>query len=291
MAAGSKPHAGTAALLRWGAANRRDLPWRRVRDPWAVLVSEVMLQQTQVARVRDRWRVFLDRFPDPGACAAASQASVVALWDGLGYPRRARDLHRTAQLVTAVHGGRVPADLDALLALPGVGAYTARAVLAFAFEQDVGVVDTNTGRVLARWAGHPLGPAEAQRRADLAVPAGQGWAWNQAMFDLAASVCSRRDPGCGDCPVRATCAWRGHGSDPASRSAGVSRPQRAYQGSDRQGRGRLVRALAAAPVPAWAVAAVMGWPGDPARAERVAATLVADGLVARRGELFVLAER
>ena len=163
------------AVLDWWEERRRDLPWRQTRDPWEVLVCEVMAQQTQVARVAERWRPFVDRFPTPAALAAAPVAEVVLWWAGLGYNRRALNLHRCAQAVVAYHHGRLPDDLDALLALPGVGPYTARAVLAFAFERDHGVVDTNTARVLARWEGHRLGAREAQAAADDAVPAGDAW--------------------------------------------------------------------------------------------------------------------
>jgi A/G-specific adenine glycosylase len=269
------------ALLEWSTATRRDLPWRRTRDPWAVLVSELMLQQTQVARVAPRYAAFLARFPTPAACAAAPVADVVRAWAGLGYNRRAVSLHRLAAAVVAEHGGRLPGDLDALLALPGVGPYTARAVLAFAFEADVGVLDTNAGRVLARTAGRPLARREAQQRADALVPIGEGWAWNQAVLDLGATVCTARAPRCAGCPVAHACGWHlggRAGADPAVGSAGVGRRQAAFAGSDRQGRGRLVDALRRGPV-AWDdVPAAAGWPGDPGRARRVAATLVADGL-------------
>src|SRR6478672_9630787 len=156
----------------------RDLPWRRTRDPWAVLVSEVMLQQTQVPRVVPIWQEFMTRFPTVRACADASQADVVRAWAGLGYNRRAVNLHRAAVLM----GDAVPRDLDALLALPGVGAYTARAVLVFAFEEDVAVVDTNIARVLARLHGRRLTPRQVQAAADELVPAGDGWVWNQALM-------------------------------------------------------------------------------------------------------------
>jgi A/G-specific adenine glycosylase len=274
--------AAAAALSAWGAEARRDLPWRRTRDPWAVLVSEVMLQQTQVPRVVPRWHAFLERFPTVAACAAASVGDVVAAWAGLGYNRRAVALHRSATACVARHGGALPDDLEDLLALPGIGPYTARAVLAFAHERDVGVVDTNVGRVLARTAGAPLRPAAAQALADAAVPAGEGWAWNQALFDLGAGVCAKRAPACERCPVAGWCAWAVAGRpapDPAVGSAGVSTPQSRFEGSDRQGRGRLVDALRArGRVPASALAEAAGWPDDPDRARRVAATLVADGL-------------
>ncbi|MDQ6697491.1 MAG: A/G-specific adenine glycosylase, partial [Actinomycetota bacterium] len=195
------------ALLGWFAERRRDLPWRRTRDPWAVLVSELMLQQTQVARVVPRFEVFLSRFPTPSACADASVGDVVTQWAGLGYNRRAVNLHRTATAVVADHGGALPSDLDALLRLPGIGPYTARAVLSFAFERDVGVLDVNATRVLSRAAGRPV----AQVEADRLVPPGQGWAWNQAVLDLGATVC-RPVPDCGACPLAGgACAWEATG--------------------------------------------------------------------------------
>ena len=270
------------ALLGCFEHRRRDLPWRRTRDPWAVLVSELMLQQTQVARVVPRYEAFLATWPTVEDCAAATRAEVVTAWAGLGYNRRAVNLHRLAQDVVERHGGRLPDDLASLLALPGIGPYTARAVLAFAHERDgVGVLDTNVARLLARRTGRRLGGAEAQGAADAAVPAGASWSWNQARLDLGATVCTARRPACDGCPVRSGCAWAAAGRpdpDPAVGSAGVAGRQSRFEGSDRQGRGRLVDALRSGPVGARDLAEVMGWPDDPARARRVAATLVADGI-------------
>jgi A/G-specific adenine glycosylase len=281
----TKPETLQHALLDWAEVSGRDLPWRRTRDPWAVLVSELMLQQTQVPRVVPKWQAFLERFPDPATCASAAPGDVVRAWQGLGYNRRALNLHRCAVDVVARHGGRLPDDLDALLALPGIGPYTARALQVFAFERDIGLVDTNAGRFLARaGAGRPLSNMEAQRLADSLVPPGKGWSWGQAVFDLGALVCTKRDPACAVCPVRPWCAWAVSefaGPDPISGSAGISVPQSRFAGSDRQGRGRLVDALRVAPVAPGDLASVMGWPADDARAERVAATLVTDGLVVR----------
>jgi A/G-specific adenine glycosylase len=274
------------AVLAWGEAHLRDLPWRRTRDPWAILVSEVMAQQTGVDRVVPYYQRFLDRFPTPAACAAAPLGEVLRLWAGLGYNRRAVNLHGCARAAVDDHGGALPADLAALRALPGVGPYTARAVLAFAFERDVGVVDTNVGRVLARWAGRPLGAAEAQAHADALVPPGRAWAWNQAVMELGGTVCLRRRPRCASCPVRRSCAWAAAGlaaPDPADGSAGVGRGQPRFEGSDRQGRGRLVEALCSGPVALADLATVMGWPDDPARADRVAVGLLDHGLVVREG--------
>jgi A/G-specific adenine glycosylase len=278
-------------LLAWGAGRLRDLPWRRTRDPWAVLVSEVMTQATGVERVVPYYHAFLERFPDPAACARAGVGEVVRFWGGLGYNRRAVNLHRCATQLVDAHDGRVPASLDELLALPGVGPYTARAVLAFAFEQPVGVVDTNVGRVLARWAHRSLGWGEAQALADSLVPSTRAWDWNQAVMELGAMVCRKQRPMCAVCPVRAGCGWHGTGlatPDPAEGSAGAGQPQSRLEGSDRQGRGRLVDALRRGPVAVRELPEVMGWPEDPARAARVADRIVADGLAIRHGPILHL---
>ncbi|MGA3149317.1 MAG: A/G-specific adenine glycosylase [Acidimicrobiales bacterium] len=271
-----------------GGSRRPDLPWRSTRDPWAVLVSEVMAQQTQVARVVPVYRPFLERFPTPDACAAAPLGAVIRAWQGLGYNRRAANLHRMASVMVADHGGRVPHDLGALMSLPGVGPYTARAVLAFAFEVDVGVVDTNAGRVLSRAvAGRPVRSGEAQDLVDAMVPAGGGWEFGQALLDLGAVICVAGAPRCPECPIRRRCRWAARGRhlpDPASGSAGVSTPQGIFDGSDRQGRGRLIDALRRGAVRADRVAVAAGWPDDPERAGRVAAGLVDEGLVARDGD-------
>ncbi len=279
-------------LLAWGERTRRDLPWRRTRDPWAILVSELMLQQTQVTRVEPRYVAFLERFPDPAACAAAPTAEVVRAWAGLGYNRRAINLHRTAVRIVEHHGGRLPEDLEALLALPGIGPYTARAVLAFAFERDHGVLDTNAARVLARAvAGERLAAGAAQRLADQQVPSGAGWAYNQAVLDLGATICVKRSPRCEVCPLAPRCAWARGGftvPDPAEGSAGTSSRQSRFEGSDRQGRGRLVRALRTGPVAVDRLADVAGWTDDPDRAGRVADRLVIDGLAEYAGDQLAL---
>jgi A/G-specific adenine glycosylase len=284
--------AGVAALLEWGEQHRRDLPWRRSRDPWSVLVSELMLQQTQVPRVVSRHAAFLGLFPTPAACAAAPAGDVVRAWAGLGYNRRAVNLHRAACAIVERHEGSVPDRLDALLALPGVGPYTARAVLVFAFERDVGLVDTNAGRFLARaGAGRALTAREAQDLADALVPAGRAWWWGQAVFDLGALVCTRRGPACDDCPLVTHCAWMVAGRplpDPVSGSAGISGPQSRFAGSDRQGRGRLVDALRAGPVAIAQVGEVTGWHGEAGRSRRVAMQLVADGLARLDGDTLRL---
>jgi A/G-specific adenine glycosylase len=269
-----------ARLLAHARAGLRDLPWRRTRDPWAVLVSEVMLQQTQAARVRPHWHGFLQEFPTVAACAAAPQSAVVARWQGLGYNRRAVALHRTAEAVVSDHGGQFPDTEEGLRSLPGIGPYTARALLAFAFGRPVGVLDVNAGRVLARAvAGRSLALGEAQALADRLCPPGEAWLWNQAMLDLGAVWCVRREPRCLTCPVLDACRWNAAGgADPASGSAGESGPQSRFPGSHRQGRGRLVRALTRAPVERAALAVACGWPDDAAAAERAAEGLVRDGL-------------
>jgi A/G-specific adenine glycosylase len=260
-------------ILDWGMPRLRDLPWRATRDPWLVLVAEVMLQQTQARRVIPVWQAFCAAYPTPRACADASLGDILRVWQGLGYPRRARDLHAAAELIVARHGGRVPDDLAALLDLPGVGRYTARAVLTFAFERDVAVVETNIARVLARVAGRRLTLGEVQEFADSLVPAGDGWAWNQVMMDLGATVC-RPVPACDGCPVRDVCGWQRAGRpepDPAVGSAAVSGRQAPYEGSDRQARGRVLGQLARGPAPA------AGFP------PRIVAGLITDRLVVRSG--------
>lgn len=260
-------------VLAWGVPRMRDLPWRRVRDPWAVLVSEVMLQQTRVERVIPKWSAFLEMFPTPRDCADASLGDVLRLWQGLGYPRRAKHLHATSSEVSATNDGRLPDTLVELLALPGIGPYTARAVLAFAFERDVAVVDTNIARILARTSGEQLTPRRAQAAADALVPEGEGWTWNQVMMDLGAVLC-RPTPKCEQCPLSASCAWAAAGHpdpDPAIGSAGVSVAQARFEGSDRQRRGQVMAALNDRPrrVDAFDAAIVDG--------------LIRDGLVERDG--------
>jgi A/G-specific adenine glycosylase len=275
------PHLATVDLGAWFGANGRDLPWRRTRDPWAIVVAELMLQQTQVDRVVPRWHRFLDRFPTVEVCAGAPTADVIEEWAGLGYNRRAVNLHRLAVAVVGDHRGRFPNDRVELEALPGIGPYTSRAIRVFAFEEPDAVLDTNVARILARTTGRNLARAEAQALADANLGRSP-WHHNQAMLDVGAGWCRPRDPGCErGCPLRSVCAWAAAGRpdpDPATGSAGVSTRQSRFDGSDRQGRGRLVDAIRAGTVPADDLASVMGWPDDPERARRVAATVVADGL-------------
>jgi A/G-specific adenine glycosylase len=298
----------------WMRQHRRDLPWRHTRDPWAVLVAELMLQQTQVARVLDRWPAFLEQYPNPQAAADAGSAAIVTAWSGLGYNRRALALHRCAVIVSERHKGVLPHTLNELLALPGIGEYTARAVLAFAFATPAAVVDTNVARIIARaYAGVPLSWREVQQRADCLVPeesdAEWVWGWNQGMLDFGATVCTKRSPRCEQCPIQAQCEWQrqrltqSQGErpdqaqdesqvevDPATGSAGVGRTQSRFEGSDRQGRGRLIQALREGPVAHDLLSDAMGWPGDTTRSARVVMTLLNDGLVGRNegtGEFFL----
>jgi len=273
-------------LLSQGRSTLRDLPWRRTRDPWSVLVSEVMLQQTQAARVVQRWERFLELWPTPIDCASAPLGDVLREWQGLGYPRRARSLWLAARFCVDQHGGALPDTLDGLLALPGVGAYTARAVMAFAFERDIGVVETNIARVLARRAGDRLTPSAAQSAADALVPAQRSWEWNQMLMDLGAHRC-RPEPRCDGCPMQ--CRWRDAGwpdPDPADGSAGVSRRQARFAGSDRQLRGRVLAALSAtSPLTVESLELQLVGPGcDRDRLARVLSSLAFDELLSIRDD-------
>lgn len=278
---GTAVERSSAEVLGWGLPRLRDLPWRRTRDPWAILVSEVMLQQTQVPRVIPKWLAFMEAFPSPTDCAAATLGDVLRLWQGLGYPRRARNLQLAAQEVTRL--GRFPTTLEELLALPGVGQYTARAVMAFAFERDVAVVDTNIARVFARVGGSALTARQVQSAADRAQPPGMSWEWNQCLMELGAVLC-RPTPNCAECPLLLACSWCGVGPDPAIGSAGVSRPQSRFEGSERQARGRLLKALTTGPVAVEAASTVMLHPA----AGRLLEALCAEGLVHRKGDTLRL---
>jgi len=275
-------------LLVWYRDSARDLPWRRTRDPYRILVSEMMLQQTQAARVAPVYETFLRRFPTVHALAAATPGEVLIAWQGLGYNRRAVSLHRAARAVVAVHGGVVPSALPELLALPGIGQYTARAVATFAFHERVGPVDTNIGRVLARAVmGAPLSRTAAQALADDVVPAsgarGDVADWSQALMDLGARTCTARAPRCDACPIAATCAWLAAGGasalpDPAATTATRARPQAVFAGSDRYHRGRLVDALRWGPVAVDDLCSACGL-DDTQRLVRITNALVDDGLV------------
>jgi len=240
-----------------------------------------MLQQTSVARVLPKFDAFIARFPQPSDLASAPLGEALVLWEGLGYPRRCRNLRDAASVIHRHHGGRVPDNLDDLLALPGVGPYTARAILAFAFAQDVAVVDTNVARVLSRVAGEPMKLASTQNLADDLVPRGRAWEWNQIMMDFGATVCTARHPKCDQCALVDKCAWAGDitQADPATTTQGTSRPQAKFEGSDRQARGRALRAVTLQPLKDIEVFAAMELSNDVMRARQLLDQLLAEGLV------------
>jgi A/G-specific adenine glycosylase len=198
-------------LVRWYQHHGRDLPWRRTRDPYRVLVSEIMLQQTQVDRVVDYYHRFLRRYPTFETLAAAPEPEVREAWQGLGYYARARNLHRTAQAVAQQHNGILPAQRAAMQRLPGIGRYTAGAVLSFAFGQDAPILDTNAARVLQRFFAVRVrgGRTAIQRRlwqvAEAVTPPGHAYEFNQAIMDLGATICRARQPACKRCPLRRAC--------------------------------------------------------------------------------------
>lgn len=238
-----------------------------------------MLQQTSVERVLPKYQAFIERFPTPFHLANAPLGDALALWSGLGYPRRCRHLHRAGQVIVDQHGGHVPCDLEDLLALPGVGQYTARAVQCFAHGSVVGVVDTNVSRVLSRLEGVPMTAKHLQLCADSFVPIDAAWEWNQVMMDFGARHCTARSPQCRTCPVQKQCRWRGRGDDPAATSAGASKPQAKFAGSDRQARGAALRAVVSGKSAVTDVIAEMNLENDPVRAHRLLDGLVSEGLL------------
>jgi A/G-specific adenine glycosylase len=270
-------------VLRWYDENKRTLPWREPgAGAWAVMVSEFMLQQTPVSRVLPAYRRWLDRWPKPVDLAAEAPGEAVRAWDRLGYPRRALRLHAAAQAIVERHGGEVPDDHAALLALPGVGTYTAAAIASFAFGQRHAVVDTNVRRVFARAltgvAQPSISPTAAdQRLAVSALPADEPTAarWAVASMELGALVCTARTPRCTECPIRSRCAWVLAGSPPYD---GPPRRGQTYAGTDRQARGRLLAVLRAASAPVPKAELDACWPNAVQR-ERALDGLVSDGLV------------
>jgi A/G-specific adenine glycosylase len=280
----STPHA--EPVLAWYARHARDLPWRAPSaTPWSVLVSEVMLQQTPVARVLPEYRRWLARWPTPAALAAEPAGEAIRQWGRLGYPRRALRLHETATILTTRHGGMVPADREALLALPGIGSYTAAAVASFAFGQRHAVLDTNVRRVLARLiAGQPVPattPSVAERRlAESLLPAEPAVAarWSVAVMELGALVCTAASPRCGACPVARDCAWLAAGRPKDPTEPGARRRTQRYDGTDRQCRGRLLAVLRDSGAPVSRADFDAAW-ADRAQLARALDGLVADGLV------------
>jgi A/G-specific adenine glycosylase len=279
--------------VQWYDENARDLPWRQPGvGAWAILVSEIMLQQTPVVRVLPAWREWLARWPVPAALAADTPAEAIRMWGRLGYPRRALRLRECAVALMDRHGGEVPTDLEELLALPGVGSYTARAIAVFAYGQRHPVVDTNVRRLVSRAvAGQPdAGPAT--RPADLAateelLPAEPALAAraSAAFMELGALLCTARTPRCGDCPLSSVCAWRATGQPAVP---GPSRRPQRYAGTDRQVRGLLLMVLreTVGPVPRERLDLV--WADDIQRS-RALAGLVEDGLVELVGDACALA--
>ncbi|MCA9876932.1 MAG: A/G-specific adenine glycosylase [Thermomicrobiales bacterium] len=236
-------------LLQWFRVARRDLPWRRTRDPYAILVSEVMLQQTQVDRVIPYYTAFLERFPTAEALAAAPVAEVIRLWSGLGYNRRAVNLQRAAQAVAAEYGGQFPSDPAQLRKLPGLGPYTAGAVAAFAFERDVVFLDTNMRRVVTRLI---FGVGDAAERdvlvaAQALLPPGHGWEWNQALIEFGALQCTARKPACVVCPLSGQCAAFPYIQGALAAPKPRAQPAEKFETSSRYYRGRIVEALRALP--------------------------------------------
>ena len=274
-----------ATIVDWYGTNARNLPWRRPEvTPWQVMISEFMLQQTPVERVRQPWQSWVDRWPSPAALASATTADAVRAWGRLGYPRRAIRLQQAARMITAEHGGRVPDRREDLLRLPGVGAYTAAAILAFAYGRRQVVLDTNVRRVLARIAGGQAAAAAVPNvaetiRAEQFLPrdAGRAARWAVASMEFGALVCTARSPNCANCPVATLCRWRRAGSPSL---AGDRRPGQRYAGTDRQCRGALLAVLRAhdGAVPMSDLQAC--WP-DEAQRDRALASLVADGLAVR----------
>ncbi len=291
-----------STLLAWFAAHGRDLPWRRTRDPYHILVSEIMLQQTQVERVKPKYAAFLAQFPTLAALAAASSGDVIRAWQGLGYNRRALNLQRTAQAVLAEHGGAFPSTPETLIALPGIGPYTAGAVACFAFERDVAFLDTNIRRVVRRvfWGPDDAEPAPTEKSllatAADAVPPGDGWRWNQAIMELGALICTAQRPRCPQCPLRGECrayaAWRS-ADESIVLAAQVVRAPRAvaekaapFRTSNRFYRGRVIDVLRALPADQALDLAALGpqvkpdWQPDDADWLRAVVTgLAQDGLV------------
>jgi A/G-specific adenine glycosylase len=269
-----------AAILAWYDARARALSFRASRDPWAILVSEAMAQQTQISRVVEKWGPFMTAFPTIHALAAATPADVLRAWQGLGYNRRALNLWRAAQAIVEQHGGRVPDDVAALERLPGVGPYTARAVAAIAFGRPVGAVDTNVRRVLGRVAGGADGLPEAvlQVFADSIVPPDRPADWTHAVMDVGATFCRPRRPDCDACPARSWCRYAAAPPDLAP-SLKRRSPALRFETTSRWLRGRILEQLRAAADEGWTtIAHPLGTHGAEAIRD-VLTALARDGLV------------
>ncbi len=274
-------------VLTWYAEHQRDLPWRRAEaSAWSVLVSELMLQQTPVARVLPVHEAWLERWPTPADLAAEPTGEAVRAWGRLGYPRRALRLHGAAAAIVEHHGGVVPDSYDDLLALPGVGDYTAAAVASFAYGRRHVVLDTNVRRVLARAVSGVEFPGTSVTRAERDLAAGllpddeaTAATWAVAVMELGALVCTAATPRCTDCPLAEQCAWRAAGSPAYD---GPPRRAQAWAGTDRQCRGRLLAVLRDSHGPVHRSALDAAWSDEPQRT-RCLAGLLDDALVARVG--------
>ena len=279
-------------VLHWYADHARELPWRGPgASPWRVMVSEFMLQQTPVARVVPVFEAWLETWPTPADLAAAPSGEAVRAWGRLGYPRRALRLHAAATAITEQHGGEVPDAYADLIALPGVGDYTASAIASFAFGHRHAVLDTNVRRVLARSVSGAEFPATAVTRAEreLAeslVPDDEPATWAVAVMELGALVCTAAAPRCGSCPVQDRCAWWAAGRPAYD---GPPRRGQAWAGTDRQVRGRLMAVLRDEPGTVSPRRLEQAW-AEPVQRERALASLLADGLVVRAGDRFALPE-
>lgn len=229
------------ALLRWYDANHRDLPWRRTQDPYRIWISEIMLQQTRVAAVLEHYRLFLERFPDVRALAAAPESAVLAAWSGLGYYRRARMMRQCAQNIAKDHGGHFPETSQSLQSLPGIGRYTAAAIASIAFAEPIAVVDGNVERVLERIAGRVLPKKEFWQQAQALLEISRPADFNQSMMELGALVCTPRQPKCNVCPVRKWCATRGEVPRTQLLQSGQSKKEIWYTLEERAQRIRLIQ--------------------------------------------------
>lgn len=282
------PPALRDAILAWYDATGRVLAFRATRDPYAVLVSELMAQQTQARRAAEAWTAWMARFPTVEALAEAPVADVVRAWAGLGYNRRAVNLHRAAKTIVAEHGAQVPATVDGLDALPGVGPYTARAVAAIAFGRPVGAVDTNVRRVLGRvvaGGAEGLSPAALQALADAAVPADRAGDWTHALMDLGARLCRPRKPLCADCPAIAWCRYAAGDRPPAAPPALVSsghRPEPPFASTTRWLRGRILARARDAEDGTWIPFAGPIGEHDEAAVREAVAALASEGLLEAR---------
>jgi len=242
-------HSVIKSLLAWyNQHGRHDLPWRKTRDPYKVLVSELMLQQTQVPRVIPKYEAFVKKFPTIAALAAADRQEVLTLWQGLGYNNRAVRLHALANVIARERNGRFPANYDELRALPGIGPYTAGAVMNFAYNKPAPCVDVNIQRVLARLFWTPRQTVDKDALASLALQlteeSGAAHDWNSALMDFGSAVCTARNPSCTSCPLRSACKSKGARNDETN----ASKRQSAFHGSRRWWRGQILKSLLAAPV-------------------------------------------